>query len=331
MLASFTFLTPDGALLALLAILPVTAFAWASRRVAIIRSALGLPPPRAGGRARWLAPAAVVVLLALAAMQPVIRTQATVRTRADAQVFVVLDTSRSMAAAPSPTAPTRLDQAKTLALSLQGELGGLPLGVATFTDRVLPDLFPTADRAAYDSTVESVSVEDPPPREVAVVATNFAALVALGTQGFFPPSVHRRAVILITDGESAPFDAAGLAASLKQHATTLAVVRVGGGGDRVWTNGRPEAGYLPDPSGARTTVDRVGAAFGHPPGESAASIVRRAVGSGPTVRVGAGPRSRTLAPYVALLAVLPLAFAIGRLRPPRGYALVNRNPGRASA
>lgn len=309
----------------------MAAFAWSSRRIAVIRSALRLPPPRAGRRTRWLPAATVVALLALAATQPAIRTQSALRTRADAQVFVVLDTSRSMAAAPSPTAPTRLDEAKKIALSLQSGLGGLPLGVATFTDRVLPDLFPTADRASYDSTIESVSIEDPPPREVAVVATAFGALGALGTQGFFPRSVHHRAVILITDGESAPFDAEGLATTFRQNDTTLAVIRVGDGRDRVWTAGKPEAGYLPDPSGARTSVERVDAAFGHRPGESAVGIVRRAVGSGHTVRVGTAPRSRTLAPYIALIAFLPLAFAVEWRRQSRGYALSKRNPGRASA
>ena len=97
-------------------------------------------------------------------MQPAIRTQTPRRQRTDAQAFVVIDTSRSMAARPSPTGASRLQRAKQLALAIGPQLGDVPVGVATFTDRVLPDLFPTSDRATYDSTVSALGIEDPPPR-----------------------------------------------------------------------------------------------------------------------------------------------------------------------
>ena len=308
--ASFVFLTPWAALLALLAALPVTGFLLGTRRAEAVRSALGLrPAPRASRVRRGSLSAAIVVLLALAAMQPALRTHSSLRERTDAEAFVVLDTSRSMAAAASPNAPTRLARAKAIALRLGSDLGDVPVGVATFTDRVLPDLFPTADHAAYNSTVESVGIEDPPPRDVNPVATTFDGLPALATQGFFPDSARKRVVLLLTDGESVPFDPGTVASALDRGGIRLAVIRVGGGGERVWTNGRPEALYHADPAGARRSVSSLDEALGEQPGTNAIQFARRALGRGPTTAVAIEPRIRTLAP-LAVLVALALALAV---------------------
>lgn len=319
--ASFTFLTPLAGLLALLAVVPVVALVAAARRVDVTRRLLRLPEaPPGRRRRREAALAGVVVLLAVAAMQPVVRTHTSAKARRDAQLFVVLDTSRSMAAAASPTNATRLARAKQIALALGSRFGDLPVGVATFTDRVLPDLFPTPDRAAFDSVVSSVGIEDPPPRDVNTVATTFDALGALGTQGFFPDSAHKRVVVLITDGESGAFDPNAVAAGLADHGVRLAVVRVGDGSDRVWSaDGRPEAGYRPDPIGARVAVSRLEAALGDRRGESITSFVRKAVGSGPSATVGLATRTLTLAPVPAVLALVLLAFIFRQPRAAPGY------------
>jgi len=307
----------------------VLALAAAARRVDRTRRLLRLPPPPPGRRRlREAAIAGVVVLLALAAMQPVIRTHTGSKARKDAQLFVVLDTSRSMAAAPSPRAATRLARAKRIALALGSQFGDLPVGVATFTDRVLPDLFPTSDRAAFDSVVSSVTVEDPPPRDANTVATTFDALSALGTQGFFPDGVHKRAVVVITDGESRAFDPNAVASALAAHGVRLAVVRVGDGADRVWSaDGRPEAGYRPDPTGAHIAVSRLDEALGTPPSEGVAAFVRKAVGSGPTATVGVTTRTITLAPVPAVLALALLGFVFRR---PRSAARYRLGAGRTS-
>jgi len=313
-----SFLTPRAAWLALLALLPLVALAVAARRVARVRSALRLPDPGSGDRRRRAAlVAAVVLLLVLAAMQPVVHAQTSVRERSDAAAFVVVDVSRSMAASHAPGSPTRLARAKQAAYALGAQLPGIPLGVATFTDRVLPDLFPTSDTAAFDSTISSLTANSPPPRDVNTTATTFDALTALATQGFFRPSVHKRAVVLITDGESRAFDPNGIADALRSHGTALSVIRVGDGADRVWhDDGTPEANFRPDPAGARLNVTRLDRAAGVAPGADSASIVRRAVGSGPTSVIGVEPRSRTLAPIFAALALLPLVLLLlGRTSP----------------
>jgi hypothetical protein len=304
-------LTPRAGLLAAASVAPVAALALAASRVERARVLLRLPPPeRRTVVGRGLLLALVALLLVLAAMQPAVRTHASVRARTDAEAFVVLDTSRSMLASHRPGGRTRLARAKRQALSLAATLQGVPLGVATFTDRVLPDLFPTADRGAFDSTVESVTIESPPPRDVGTTATSFDALSALATEGFFPPATRRRAVVLFTDGESRAFDPGTLAETLAGQGVHLAVVRVGDGADRVWrSDGKAEAAYRPDPSGARESVARLRAATGGAADPAAA--VREALGTGPTTVVGVEPRSRTLSPFVAVLALIPLLLVLG--------------------
>ena len=158
MLGSLTFLTPSAGLLAVLALIPLAALVVAGRqcggRAPFCVSARRPAAGSAGGRSRVLS---VPLLVALALAQPALRRHGTVSTRADAGVFVVVDTSSSMAAASSAHAPSRLAQARRIARRVGSQLPGIPLGVATFTDRVLPDLFPTADAAVFNSTIDTLS------------------------------------------------------------------------------------------------------------------------------------------------------------------------------
>jgi hypothetical protein len=297
---------------------PLAALAIGAHRVAHARRQLALPAPAAGGRQRreaWIV--LLIALLALAAMQPAVRTQTPRRERSDAQAFVVIDVSRSMAAKASGSGPSRLERAKRIALALAPQFGDVPVGVATFTDRVLPDLFPTSDRAAYDSAVSALTIEDPPPREVNTTATTFDALGQLGTEGFFPAGVHKRAVVVVTDGESRPFDPRVVASTLNDHGIRLGLVRVGSGVDRVRRpDGTPEANFRPDPQGARLSIGRLAGAARAAAGPTPGLTLGRAMGSGPSSIVGVQPRTRTLAPLPALLALLPLALLLG-IRPPR--------------
>ena len=148
------------------------------------------------------------------------------------------------------------------------------------------------------------------------MATNFDALSELATQGFFAKSVRKRAVIVITDGESAAFDPRSLAGALAANGIHLALVRVGDGADRVRrADGSPEANYRPDPQGARVSIGDLAAAAKAPTGSAAGPALARALGTGPTSVVGLEPRTRTLAPLPALLALLPLAFLLASALP----------------
>jgi hypothetical protein len=313
---SLTFLTPLAGLLAALALVPLAALAVAVRRIRRTRTLLRLPGGRDLGRPRTLAVAAVPLLLALGIMQPALRSQGSQPARSDAAVFIVVDTSASMGAASSAKAPTRLEQAKRLAIGVASQLGGIPVGVANFTDRALPNLFPTIDPAVVDSTIRSLGRNSPPPRESALVATSFAALGALERANFFSPAQTHRAVLLLTDGESRPFGATALARTLSASPRVHVVVeRVGSGADRLYaSDGRPGSVYRSDPGGARQAVAQLVSATG---GRSfdggstgVATALESVLGSGPTRRIVSEPETRALAPYVVLLSLIPLLLVL---------------------
>ncbi len=171
-------------------------FAGRRRRAAQVRRTLRLEQP---ARRPWgllaVCLAAVPVLVGVAAAQPVITSARTVPQRSDAEVFIVLDTSRSMLASAASGEPARFERAREEALALQAELPGVPVGIASLTDRVLPHLFPTVDQRVFRETMrEAVGIERPPPSTS--FGTNVTTLDALGavpTLNFFTPRAKRRA------------------------------------------------------------------------------------------------------------------------------------------
>ena len=313
---ALTFLAPLGAIVALALALPLAALALSERRVEAVRRRLGLRRPH-GARA-WLAVgalAAVPVLLALAATQPTLRSHRGSPVRTDAEAFFVFDTSRSMLASARAGAPTRLQRAKAVAIRMRAAIPEIPSGVATLTDRVLPDLFPTQDAATFDSVVrDAVGIERPPPEETDVTATAFDSLGDLATQGFFTPDAKERLVVLLTDGESRPFSNPGR--TLHRRGVTLLAVRFWGADERVFRpNGRAEAAYRPNPSSGAILAELASAAGGHVVQEdahAASDALRADVGSGPTEVQGTQPRLRPLAPYVAAVALVPLLLLLRR-------------------
>jgi hypothetical protein len=316
---ALVFLTPFAALVGVAAVIPLLARALAGRRVKQARRELHLPEaPRLRQLPLVLALVGVVALLALAAAQPAIRTTTSARVRTDAQALFVLDISRSMLAARSARSATRLQRAKREAIALRAAIPDVPSGVASFTDQALPYLFPNPDPATFDETVtRSVAIEQPPPVNESVVATSLGALGALGTQNYFPRSARRRLVVVLTDGESVPFDprqvARQLAAGPGIH---LVLVHVSAPGEGVYSNGRPEPGYHENAASVAALSSLAAAAGGSDFSErdlgGAIRAEQAAVGRGPTVVEGRSERTRTLAPYVALAALLPLAFVLAR-------------------
>jgi hypothetical protein len=316
-LASFTFLTPVGAIVVLAVALPLLGLAIANRRVAEVRSRIGLRAPhgvRVG--AAIVALASVPVLLALAAMQPAVRTQEGARVRTDAEAIFVFDTSRSMLASAAPRRETRLQRAKALALRLRAAIPNVPSGVVTLTDRALPDLFPTEDAATFDSTVrDAVAIESPPPAQTDSVVTTLRPLADVATQGFFTPAVPRRVAIVLTDGEARP-DTTPARQLLSEHVRVV-FLHVWRPGERIFDKGgKVETAYRSDPnSGAvlhqlASSVD--GQALEEPDVAQAVAAVRSSLGTGPTAERGVRPRTRPLAPYVAAAALVPLLLVVRR-------------------
>jgi hypothetical protein len=316
-LASVVFLTPVAALAALGALLPLAALAVAGRRERRGRRLLELPDPPASRRlGRAAALAAVPILLGLAAAQPAVRTTSDLRVRTDAEALFVLDNSRSMLAASAPGDPSRLARAKAVAETIRDGLADIPSGVATLSDRVLPNLLPDPDPAVFRDTVaQAVGIEQPPPASTAVVATSLAPLGSVPGQNLFQPTARHRLLVVLTDGESRPFDAGRVARELRTSPSVdLLLVQVGHPGEAVFVNGKPEPGYRPDPA-AHTTLESLAAATGGTlVGEGSAgraiAAARRALGRGPVVAVGRTTRTRTLAPYLVLAALVPLLLVL---------------------
>jgi hypothetical protein len=313
-------------------LLPLGAAAHGRIRTAALARALGLdPPPRWSLGPRSAAAAAAVALLGLAATQPALSDDALVRTRTDVAVLFVLDTSRSMAASLTPTSPTRLARAIKAAVQLRSAIPEVPAGVATFTDRVLPDLLPVPDVAGFDAVLErAVTIEDPPPITQAVRATTYGALDDIATGNYFDPRVTRRVIVLLTDGESNPFDPDALGRELGvQEGYRFLAIRFWNANEAVFdANGQPEPAYHPDPTGSVLLAELAAALGGRSFEETetgaAASYLRQIVGRGPTSRAQRVLGQRALAPYVAglalvllLVGVLPLGLIRQRILVPR--------------
>jgi hypothetical protein len=314
-----SFLTPVAALFALLALVPLAVFLGRRRRAEQIRLALRLAQPRARS---WLLLAAclvaVPVLVGVAAAQPVITSARTVPQRSDAEVFVVIDTSRSMLASQSSGEPTRFERARDEATALQDELAGIPIGIASFTDRVLPHLFPTVDQRVFRETMnKAIGIERPPPSTS--FGTNVTSLDALGavpTLNYFRPAAKRRALVVFTDGESQPVSAVLSTDFSRKPRVDVTFVRIGDASERIYESGVAEAAYEPDPAARTTTAAAAALVRGRVLDEGrvaeAAAAVREALGTGPTIDRRIEGSRRALMPLVALLSILPLGFVLYR-------------------
>jgi hypothetical protein len=346
-LASLSFLSPLAALAVLGAALPLGAAVATTRRGRSAAATLSLTPVRRRPRlARAGAAAAVCVLLGVAAAQPVLETTGTRSVRRASEILFVVDVSRSMLASDGPAAPSRLTRAKDIVRRLHRATPDVPAGVAGLTDRVLPYVLATSDERTFAMVVDrSVAAEAPPPQEVARNATNFGALAAIPTSGFFLPSATHRTCVLVTDGESVPYPSEEVSRALDgDHGCHLVVVRVGAADERVYTDaGRPESGYRPEDAAAsivqRLAQETGGQAFESRHVSAATATLRRLAETGASGRVTVVQRQRRLAPVLAVIAlslVVVLAVATlaqGRLVPtsrPREYPASVHPTGRAA-
>jgi hypothetical protein len=334
-LASVAFVTPLGGLVAVAVVLPLLAAALVTRRAARGRAELRLSAPARRSHAAVLAVGAVPVLAGLAAASPVLRTHTGRRVRTDAQALFLFDTSRSMAASASFTAPTRFMQAQATAIKLRGAIPEIPSGVVSFTTQVIPHLFPTSDLAAFDSTVETaIGVERPPPPffKFGVSGTSFGPIGTLRNQGFFNPATKSRYVVVLTDGESGPFDPDALKAQLvlapqrqavfpgrpltaPEAPVSLLVVRVGTPSDRIYSGPNTvEAAYHPDARAGEIADELAavtgGRAFTAARLSPAISALKRLVGSGHGSLQGVRTKTTALAPFIVLLIFAPLGLVL---------------------
>ena len=312
-------LSPLGGLLVLGVVLPLAAFLFVERRVQALRVILGLERP--GTRSRLPIVAcliAIPALLAVALMQPVLRFTGAHSVRTDAEAFYVFDVSRSMNAAPSAGGTRRIERAIDTAEQVHRRLASIPSGVATMTDRVLPSVFPTGNDEVFTASLEDgLTIGQPPPRGYDRVGTLFAAVDTLASGTFYSSTVEHRVAIVLTDGESRPFDVNDLRQTLAAGPPVdFVIVRIWSSRDRVWVGDTSVADYSPDPTGEQRTEELARATGGEifSPGDidGIVDAVRSAVGSGPEVERGQLLRVVGLGQWLALAALLPLGYLLWR-------------------
>jgi hypothetical protein len=320
---SVSFVTPLGALAVLVigGLFPIGVLLSGRRRLETLCARLGLrPPPRREVLPSAIALTVVIALLALAAAQPVAARRTTTQGRADAEAFFVFDVSRSMGAR-SPGSPSRFDQARRDAKELRAELPGLPVGIASLTDRLLPHLFPSVSSNAFNATLDDALGVDRPTSSFPygnVLSTKLGTLGDLIIGRYFPASARKRVVVVFTDGESRTEDFSTLADRIHEGKLKVFFFRYWRPADRVYdAEGRLNTAYAPDRS-AEASFTALGRGLSirvFEPGrtEAAAAAIRAAIGKGPTTTRGRELGSVLLTPYVVLAAFLPLLFLLLRL------------------
>jgi hypothetical protein len=312
-------LSPLGGLLALGLLLPLCALLLVERRSERLRRILGLERPGLRSRLPIIAAlVAVPVLLAVALSQPVVRYAGEHQVRTDAEAFYIFDVSRSMTAAPSRGAPRRFDRAIEVAETVHQRLASIPSGIATLTDRVVPSVFPTGNDEVFTATLEdALAIGQPPPRGYDPVGTLFAAVDTLASGTFYSASAKRRVAVVLTDGESRPFDIAMLKEALAEGPpVSFVIVRIWSGRDRIWLEKGADPHFKADVSSEQRTEQLASATGGKvfSPGntDGIVNAVRDAVGSGPRVERGQLLRVVALGQWFALAALVPLGYLLWR-------------------
>jgi hypothetical protein len=236
------------------------------------------------------------------------------------QVFFVFDTSRSMTARTGLRGPTRLERAKREAEEAIPQLGDIPVGVASMTDRVLPELMPTPNFALIRHTIQqSVGINRPPPSQIySGRATTFAALYPIPISNFYSPGVRNRILVVFTDGEATPFHSGidyDRASTLGTTVHTL-FVHVWAQTERIYVHGRVDPRYTPDPTSAgalnRFAAAANGRVFGENDLHGLEQTIRQEAGSAAVGTKVSGYARVALAPWVILAGVVPLGFLLYR-------------------
>jgi hypothetical protein len=284
-----------------------------------VRRLIGEPSPSRRSQAPVvLALAAVPALLALGAAEPVVEQHKPRAERPGVEAYVVLDTSGSMAASLLPSKPARLTRAKEDALALRYALPDIRFGIASMTDRTLPNLFPTGDAVVFNRTLaESVDIEQPPPLVSSFRATALMSLGNMAGAGYY--TAPQRFAIVFTDGESDPIFPS-LGRQLARGHVNVFFVHVWQRGERIWRGRSPDRNYRADPGSERTLaraaqVTGSGRVFGELDTGGLISAVRAAIGGAKNeaaVIRSSDIRQVSLTKWFVLGALAPLAFVLWR-------------------
>ena len=315
----FTFLTPIDAVFVLAAAIPLAALWLAQTRMERVRRLFSLKSPRRRELAGVVAALVLLpALMGVAAAQPVVVQHHLLPQRLDVQLFFVFDTSTSMSARTEPRGPTRLELAKREAEEIVPKLGTIPVGLATMTDRVLPDLMPTTNLSLFRRTLaQSVGIDRPPPSQIyRGRATQFSALYPISRSNLYSPGVRHRILVVFTDGEFVPVNPA-IGYDLARVMTVYPLfVHIWAPTDRIYRHGRVDRRYRPDPTSATELSQFAAASHGHVYGEddlrALTQEIKAEAGSSPVETDILGYARVALAPWFVLAGVIPLGFLLYR-------------------
>jgi hypothetical protein len=233
--------------------------------------------------------------------------------RTDAEVYLAFDVSRSMLAASSPGAPTRLDRAIAFGRRVHGALPEVPTGVATVTNRLMPLLFPIPDARGVSAVLEhSVAVGQPSPtRLTSPRATQLGAMTLAANRTYFGREARRRALVVVSDLDTDSFGLDGTLAILRRSRIEPFLVRVASPGERIFDGtGRPES-YRSTSTLAVSSLRSAGwHAYEATELERAVADLRAYLGDGPTRPSGVVESRRLLAGEVALAALAVVAALV---------------------
>jgi hypothetical protein len=271
--------------------------------------------------------ACLFVLLGLAAGRPFLWVGREHTIRTDVQVTVVLDSSRSMLAAPGPGRPERWQRARAFARLLPAELPGVAIGLSSLTNRVLPYVFPTTNLQAYDLVLDhAYGIQRPPPAlTIDRWVTVFDPLIEVTRRAFFTPGVRKHVVVLLTDAEVRPFAARTLLRQLARAHAVPVVVRFWAPGERIFQPGS-ESYRATEPDSLARLRQAGWQAFPESEQDAALRAIRTAVGTGPTASAGYARDRWSLAPFFVVAAIVPLLLLVTS-----GGHLGGRRSGRAGS
>jgi hypothetical protein len=319
-----------AALSALALLAPLAAFEWLRlRRERRAARAVGLQPQRLWRALRnGICAGLVIALAALAASEPSVRQTKRVQLRANAEVYVFVDSSASMLASASSNSPTRLQQARAASVAFaQGLPADLPLGAGALPQSPLPLTAPDGDRELFLAALDHLTAPGSLPEHLygGRTATDFSNLSTLTSTHFFLSKTRRRIVVVLTDAEGPSFDTAATVSTLKHAHIRLVFVRFGTSSDHIWLHPPGESPvidtkYEPDLSDlgeVRLLAGETGGAFYDQDHLSAAvAKVDRLAGHGPDrPGVPLALYAEPLGPYVVLAALPFLAWLAGSLLP----------------
>jgi hypothetical protein len=346
-----TFAEPSAALVALFGLVPVALALHKLRASRALRRELDLAPPsRWTSLGRPLALLWLFGLLGLAAAGPSIQQQREQRSRADAEVVVAIDNSRSMLASETLNGPRRFERALAFAQQLHDALPEVPIGVSSLTNRLLPYLFPTTDRHDFALVLaQAYGIESPPPSlayatlpgtsgaHAAKWVTSFQPINQAATQAFFRPTARKRVLVVLSDAETQDFASRRVLSHLRDAHVSPIVVRFWKPDERIFRLDGGTEPYVPTQSGELGVLHRAGWAAveeGHV--APVVERIRQALGSGPIERVGFGRTRQPFAPALVVAAFAPLLLLLvpaGRLpriakrRSARSFLTLNRLSG----